>query len=269
MSISRNSRFGQTPRVLDGQKERYIEWVAPRYGIVENEGLYIVTQSDLYRPYLISHQVYGAVDLWWLILHYNHVIDPYSLEIGDRLRIPNIGTVNRLLAARLRTDARILAAPKLLAVPRSLVYRVPVYVRPTTAAELAGEEEEENTDSTLFIYGFQVPEGLSGQIHFQVTASSSLTFVPTRLTKFTLGTGAQARWFYYNPSALSGAGSYVAFPSGGLNGEVYEGQTVYYNIGAGDGLVAGVEYWVRYRAWSVTEGEFGDWNVSPPIIIPP
>lgn len=265
--MSRNSRYLRTPLVLDDdQKLRHIEWQPPRYGIVEQEGLYVVTSGDLYRPDLISYANYGVSDLWWLILHYNGVVNPFGLEVGDRLRIPGIATVNKVLADTLRgVETRTILPATLPSVPKLRIFKTLPYNRPTLPSELEGAEDPLGSDDdTLFIYGFKVPAGLEGDVHFQVVASTSNGFTPLALNKFTMN--AQDRWFFYNPSAQSGAGAYQAFPEDGIDGELYEGQTVYYSIGVADGLVPGVEYFVRYRSW--VDNVESAWIVGPPIIIP-
>jgi len=43
------------------------------------------------RPDLISHQVYGIVDYWWVICAANNIIDPFEqLIAGKQIRIPII-----------------------------------------------------------------------------------------------------------------------------------------------------------------------------------
>jgi len=52
---------------------------------------YMVKQQFIGRIDLISYDVYGTVDLWWLILLRNNIIDPINdIEVGDVLKIPSI-----------------------------------------------------------------------------------------------------------------------------------------------------------------------------------
>lgn len=52
---------------------------------------FIVTQASEGRPDLISQRVYDTVELWWLILLANDIIDPFDeLYVGRRLKIPQI-----------------------------------------------------------------------------------------------------------------------------------------------------------------------------------
>ena len=52
---------------------------------------YKITDSDLMRPDLISYQVYGTVDYWWIICYLNQIHNPFSdIKIGMVLAIPNV-----------------------------------------------------------------------------------------------------------------------------------------------------------------------------------
>ena len=266
-TASSNSRFLNTPIVVDPatQIARYVEWETPFYGNEVQERLYVVTSVDLYRLDRIAHRVYGDPALWWVIMHYNNVADPFSLDVGDKLRIPSKATVNQILSKKLTTATQTLQVPKPPPVVAARPYVVPVYSRPLLPTEtISTGGGTVVTASTLFVYGFQVPAGLSGLTHFQLVASGTPDFSTVLLNKFTLS--SQSSWFYYNPSANAGSGGFVPFPATGLDGELYVGQTVYYNIGSSDGLTPGIEYFARFRTWN--SNVEGPWAVSPPIIIP-
>lgn len=51
---------------------------------------YRVDESDKNRPDLISYRCYGSVKYWWLILAANSISNPFELEVGKVLEIPNI-----------------------------------------------------------------------------------------------------------------------------------------------------------------------------------
>ena len=84
----KESRFLNTQKLLEDGVITFAQWVPPVYGNVP-EKLHVVTQADLDRPDLISNRFYGTPEYWWMILDYNKVTDPFSLKIGDRLRIPD------------------------------------------------------------------------------------------------------------------------------------------------------------------------------------
>lgn len=266
--ISSQSRFQQTPTVIaeDGN-ERFIEWQPPRWGLVDDETTYRVTDQDEFRPDSIAYRVYRESSLWWAILHFNGIIDPFSLRAGDVLRIPSPRVVSRILSDMKanRLPTRVIRPDVPPPVPVIRPFTVTPYKRPVTDAEiLSGQAESVLTSENLFVYGFKVPTGLSGTVHFQIVASLDVDFDPIIFNKLTLSD--QTRWFYYNPNANSGAGAFVAFPSVGINGTTFSGQTVYYNISRTDALVANVPYYFRYRAWLNNVEQA--WNISPPVIIP-
>lgn len=58
---------------------------------------YRVTEQDLLAPDLISHNVYGTEQYWWIILRFNKIVNPFiELEVGDLLYIPNLIDVYEL-----------------------------------------------------------------------------------------------------------------------------------------------------------------------------
>lgn len=49
---------------------------------------FVVTAPFINRIDLISYQVYGTVDLWWLICIVNDILDPFSeVTLGKTLKI--------------------------------------------------------------------------------------------------------------------------------------------------------------------------------------
>jgi nucleoid-associated protein YgaU len=38
---------------------------------------------------VIAHKYYGDEDYWWVIALANRIMDPFTLEVGRRLRIPS------------------------------------------------------------------------------------------------------------------------------------------------------------------------------------
>lgn len=47
---------------------------------------HIFRASD--RLDIIAHRYYGDEDYWWIIALANRIMDPFTIEIGRRLRIP-------------------------------------------------------------------------------------------------------------------------------------------------------------------------------------
>ncbi len=263
-TISNNSRYQLTPEVSG---ERLAEWVPIRFGQVA-ESVYTVTEGDLNRPDLISYRNYGVCDLWWAIFFHNDIIDPFSIEVGDKLVIPSIDDLTVLLAtartSRLQLrDAEVDQTPE--SVPIATFPVLPLFRRVLTPAEILAVNSGATptlTDRVVTVFDLSVPENLVGSVHFQLQVSNVPDFSTIVLNRFTLTT--QANWYFYNPAANNAAGGYVAFPPAGLDGIIYEGQRVYLNIFASDNLASGTEYYARYRTWiNNTESS---WSVAPPII---
>lgn len=38
---------------------------------------------------IIAHRYYGDEDYWWVVAIANRIMDPFTLEVGRRLRIPS------------------------------------------------------------------------------------------------------------------------------------------------------------------------------------
>lgn len=69
-------------------------------GIRINGGqLYAVTDETCMRPDLISYIFYQKTDYADLLLKYNGYSNPFSLNIGDVIRIPDSATLNKFGAA--------------------------------------------------------------------------------------------------------------------------------------------------------------------------
>jgi len=62
-----------------------------KFKMVYPAGYYVVRQSDLIRPDLISYKSYGTVNFWWLLMMVNGIENIFTdLEVGLTLIIPNI-----------------------------------------------------------------------------------------------------------------------------------------------------------------------------------
>lgn len=54
-------------------------------------GHYTVTDSDLNRPDLICLNVYGTMNMWWLLFKYNKIEDVWNdMFVGMVLEIPSL-----------------------------------------------------------------------------------------------------------------------------------------------------------------------------------
>lgn len=72
---------------------RYERWRPPDIDMTEYD-IYTVGQSDLNRPDLIAHKMYGDVSLWWVIMYVNNIFDPFrDLCPGMVLKVPPMEAV--------------------------------------------------------------------------------------------------------------------------------------------------------------------------------
>ncbi len=54
----------------------------------------LVTQEYEKRPDLLSYNIYGVPELWWVIYEFNNIRDPFfELKSGQILRIPALERV--------------------------------------------------------------------------------------------------------------------------------------------------------------------------------
>jgi hypothetical protein len=247
----------------------------------------VVTQADVDRPDNIAQRVYGSPDYWWAILDYNRINDPFSLEVGDRLRIPiwswPLGTPltpqvislfdngsdeavsqfgdGTLLSLQQRSSS--IQNGKTLPLTPS-IYRPPAYVRPGGVDQTEDPLGVDVADPMLFNLAIPIPNCLVGTAHFQLQLASDGAYADVVLSRLTAT--STARWFYYDPFYNSGAGSHLPFPQAGLDAATYAGQPVYFQLKESDGLIRGNQYYPRFRA--VINDVDSQWVGLPPITIP-
>lgn len=62
---------------------------------------YVVTDADQGNLPLIAYRMYGMTELWWAIVVFNGIADPFSVKSGTRLRIPMMNDlISNLTATR-------------------------------------------------------------------------------------------------------------------------------------------------------------------------
>ena len=83
--ISHNGKTTNTV-VNSEQYEQYLET------LMELEATTLVIPPGYeHRPDAIAYKFYGAPELFWIILRYNNITDPFeSLTQGSKIRIPQI-----------------------------------------------------------------------------------------------------------------------------------------------------------------------------------
>jgi hypothetical protein len=257
--LQRFSRYHTTKLLVDeAGNTRFIEWKPPFYG-ERDELLYTVDGRDINRPDLISYRVYGTSDLWWYILNYNTIHDPFSLVVGQKLKIPDIN--DQVIGSGIGSITDI-ESDATYSVSRLPTITILPHKRPSS--QVRDSLPLVNiTEPFLFNFGLPVPAGLSGNVHFQIQVSDNAEFSNINMSVMTQT--STDRWFYYSPAAHSGAGGFVAFPSTGIDGQIYQSQTVYFHFIEKDPITVGSEYYFRYRAW--VDNIEGPWFASPPLIL--
>ncbi len=246
------SRFIQTPTFTQDGVTSYAEWRPPAYGNVP-EKLHVVTQSDLDRPDLISYRYYGTIEKWWVVLDYNNVTDPFSLQVGDRLRIPDWAWVNVRPPGTLST-----AAEEPSRQPSPAPYVPPPYQVPDRVAAPVAV-----ADSTIFNIAIQLPDCGTGSAHIELQLATDPQYAEVVLSRLTAA--SIERWYYYNPWSGNGQGAHLPFPAAGIDLATYANQPVYFRVTTADGIVAGTQYYPRYRV--ILPDTNPAWQGMPPIII--
>lgn len=265
-SLPRFSRFRNTDVVVSPDGVSYYgEWRPPVRLPNAAERIYVVSAREIGRPDIIAFSAYGDESLWWYIMDYNGIHDPFTMKVGDRLRIPVA-----LPALPLRESVPLQAASSdsldRLPVPEIPKYFPPLFRRVGLAELEAGTPSTAGTPfetvaSKLFNFGFPVPSA-GGVAHFEVQVSLQPDF--SSLSHYLKTVTSVERWSYYDHLANEGEGSYADFPESGVDTVLYQGQSVYRTFNVGE-LIAGATYYFRYR--SLVDGDFSQWYAPPAIIV--
>jgi hypothetical protein len=221
---------------------------------------YTVTEADVMSPDLICAKVYGdgTEDLFWVLLWYNRIADPFSLAPGMILSIPSIDDVRQAIQAAKSLQPQV-AVPVVNSVPNFTPVQIQPFVRlikDSTATDLSTPPISGTRQVDI---QFEIPPGLSGATHFQLELSSTQDFASIVLSRLTYA--SVANWYYYDPGLNFQAGGFAVFPVAGIDGVSLSGQQVYYHTSASDGLVVGNSYYARVRAWVNQRDQ--DWIALP------
>ena len=61
------------------------------------------------RPDLLSYNIYGSTQYWWILMYYNHMIKPQDIKTGMSIRYPAFGDIEQLyrdLSLMYKTEKR-------------------------------------------------------------------------------------------------------------------------------------------------------------------
>lgn len=48
------------------------------------------------RPEMIAYEIYGETQLWYLLMLYNDIVDPYAIKVGDKLKAFSLDALEKL-----------------------------------------------------------------------------------------------------------------------------------------------------------------------------
>lgn len=100
MLISKLLRLKRT--IANRTGETLIDLVSSTFkftGIGSSAGPTFVDEYEVMRPDLLSNKVYGSTDYWEVLLKYNGVSNPFSLEEGEILIAPSFNSLERMIVS--------------------------------------------------------------------------------------------------------------------------------------------------------------------------
>lgn len=71
----------------------YMLYALPKLPAV---GEYKITPADVNRPDMLSYNLYGGTQYWWIIMQYNSLSHPSDLKLGLKIKFPSLGTIEQL-----------------------------------------------------------------------------------------------------------------------------------------------------------------------------
>ena len=64
---------------------------------------YYTLRKEQNRPDILSYNIYGDTQYWWILLWYNHFLKPQDLKSGIKIKFPSLSAIEQLyLNASLR-----------------------------------------------------------------------------------------------------------------------------------------------------------------------
>lgn len=89
-----NSRYGIYRQIIDNDNNIYTETFNQTF-VDESpyDKYHEVLQGEENRLDIISNKYYGTPDYWWVIALANNFVDPFIVNAGDIVRIPNFASL--------------------------------------------------------------------------------------------------------------------------------------------------------------------------------
>ena len=57
---------------------------------------YYTVRKEVNRPDLLSYNIFGSTQYWWIIMWYNNMLKPQDLKPGIRIKYPSISSIEQL-----------------------------------------------------------------------------------------------------------------------------------------------------------------------------
>lgn len=61
-------------------------------------GRFVISAKDEFRADLMSHQLYGSTQYWWILLDYNKLDSPEQLKVGTKISYPSLDALTELFS---------------------------------------------------------------------------------------------------------------------------------------------------------------------------
>jgi len=89
------TRYKDTDVFQDGNNNTFFgPWVRPSWDSITDFTEYKVKEGDIGRWDILAYDFWGLSELYWVILDFNHIIDPYfGVTVGQKLRMPSRDTL--------------------------------------------------------------------------------------------------------------------------------------------------------------------------------
>lgn len=74
----------------DNGKQYHETWVQKTIDVTPDDSYFVVTKREEGRLDMISNDYYSTPKFWWVLAMANNIVDPFELEVGTRVRIPQL-----------------------------------------------------------------------------------------------------------------------------------------------------------------------------------
>lgn len=57
---------------------------------------YHTVRTEEHRPDMLSFNIYGDTQYWWVLMWYNHMMKPQDIKVGVQVRYPSLSSLEQL-----------------------------------------------------------------------------------------------------------------------------------------------------------------------------